>query len=1060
MSQQYIPLYNDDVVKISIKQGEESDRFNSSGATISSTVYSLTSTLPGAFTTGELAYTRDTNRVFVGNFTNESKFLYDSTGKQIIQQTAGGTLVGNKYLGYIDSKPPLNFTLNNDNRNAIPLSLTETNTITNYEGTKITIPGLLTPESSFRSYEFTESGTTCKKTEDGLWSRQSYYNAKYDAYDGDLMYDRYRNALILFDHNIKPSYTGDITVQNNNWNINWVAGEPNAKNISTERKRTPLIPWVGDRNQNDTTSSSNCVYNFSKDIYGDGYALFYNVIPDGDTITFIPRNFNSVTGESNDKPNFSHNVFTLKNVYAENLRSALNENYFKFGTTIELQPTIQLSEITSALNGSLTIPDDIIIKSRYRFSFQQFEDINPSSTYYLQFTPTSGNDGEPQRFIAKLVSGAPASMSTLSSVSPLSLLSASENTSNNTSYRIELGDGLTTQDGKNYFILDNTHTKGSIIIRNSLSANTQIANYNTALDNSLNGASSLVSNPYNINISNLSTYYSGNHILNASGQIIDENGFEKSYADAAEKYTNQFDNINTKINYLNSVIPIANISGDIDDINLKFRINPVVYCSTPSISTNIKAIGPISANDIISINNRYDFNSSLLKSIWVTGYNAMKTPPPDYTKMVLPKICAKTKHDTNITSLDTGSYTSGLYTLKIERATGEITVSTDSDGKFNISGSGITTLSSLDSLGISSLGRIFSTISDISDIFDYTSISSSSITFTNYFTNFNIHREKYLMLEACKDNMIYIIEVPIKFYLYKLIKTDNIINVENENINNINSINYYPINSTSSSPLSVSFSYNDNTTGFIFLVSDENIPHGIIEFTQNDGNIITKYPGNNLDVAKESSSGTSVSSLTNPYTWTKETTASSYTALNTKYGTFNNISTSLNYTEYIISSYYISSEIDISDIFDSWALYYTDESQTTLLTHVSNAGGKEAWKQKLKLMFPVIPKHATSVFLRCKTENTPLTLNCIGNNKSYIYDGQNTSTNANITGLNLPFDILPKTSWLTNKNIVVPANSDTIVEIPISVDSANNKHFTLSVSGGASTTIYIAGYRA
>ena len=83
----YIQIYDDNVVKFSIKQGYENDRWpitgdykiEQSNATTTvlkyenndSLVQKDSSTMPGAFTIAELACTRDTNRVFVGNFSNE-----------------------------------------------------------------------------------------------------------------------------------------------------------------------------------------------------------------------------------------------------------------------------------------------------------------------------------------------------------------------------------------------------------------------------------------------------------------------------------------------------------------------------------------------------------------------------------------------------------------------------------------------------------------------------------------------------------------------------------------------------------------------------------------------------------------------------------------------------------------------------------------------------------------------------------------------------------------------------------------------------------------------------
>lgn len=82
----YLQIFDDNVVKFSIKQGNENDRWpltgdysvvsSNSTTTIlkydgtSTTTSESTKTLPGSFTVAELACTRDTNRVFVGNFSD------------------------------------------------------------------------------------------------------------------------------------------------------------------------------------------------------------------------------------------------------------------------------------------------------------------------------------------------------------------------------------------------------------------------------------------------------------------------------------------------------------------------------------------------------------------------------------------------------------------------------------------------------------------------------------------------------------------------------------------------------------------------------------------------------------------------------------------------------------------------------------------------------------------------------------------------------------------------------------------------------------------------------
>ena len=305
----YIQIYDDNVVKFSIKQGYENDRWPITGdykieqsntyTTIlkyknnNSSVTRDSSTMPGAFTIAELACTRDTNRVFVGNFSNE---LHEQ------QQTVGGSLAGNKYLGFVDSKPILG---DNADTNAIPKTLSSSNN-----------NGLLETNSTFRSYNHIKKGEekTCEATEDGMWSKQAYYNSKYDAYDGDYMYDIYRNALILFDHNIKPS-----TPKTNGTTVN-TSTLPTENTPESTRRITPLIPY---------NSGDDAVKKFTSDMYGDGYVLLYNVVPDGDTLTFSPKKFTKGTGVNANNPgNYSQNIIKLNRIPTNLMIDILDGNFF------------------------------------------------------------------------------------------------------------------------------------------------------------------------------------------------------------------------------------------------------------------------------------------------------------------------------------------------------------------------------------------------------------------------------------------------------------------------------------------------------------------------------------------------------------------------------------------------------------------------------------------------------------------------------------------------------------------------------------------------------------
>lgn len=303
-----IRLFDDSVIKLTIKQGLESERFpvteikkggvfTYNNTNLSITAYEDINSVSGALTTGELGYTRDTNRLFVGNISEQLK------GEQ--QQTLGGTLSGNKYLGYFDSRSANAST--NSEANAKPIPITD----------------LLTGNSdtNYRSYNFTTDDNKVFPTEDGKWARIPHYNKNYDAYDGDYMYDIYRNALILFDHNIRPKDNKDKIE------------EPDGTNFTVGGKRkTPLIPRFDDITDSNKTPAQKTVYNFTKDMYGEGYVLFYNIIPDGETLTFENKGFtatNEYYNPDDSDKNYSYNIIKINKVPSSAIIDCLDQTYFE-----------------------------------------------------------------------------------------------------------------------------------------------------------------------------------------------------------------------------------------------------------------------------------------------------------------------------------------------------------------------------------------------------------------------------------------------------------------------------------------------------------------------------------------------------------------------------------------------------------------------------------------------------------------------------------------------------------------------------------------------------------
>lgn len=322
MNDNEIRLFDDSVIKLTIKQGTEAERFGIStinaggnvikdGVSINLFDFEDINSVSGCLVSGEMGYTRDTNRLFVGNI---SENFIDNGGTFIQQQTLGGVLSGNKYLGFIDSrKDP------SSKNNGAPIPLNE----------------MLT-EPQYRTYNFVNNNNEQIQTHDGQWQKLPYYNEKYNAYDGDYMYDAYRNALIIFDHNIKKE------------NDNYSATVPS--NTIGGKRKTPLTALYA----NDKAASKEVLNSFTSDMYGDGYYLFYNVIPDGDTLTFAGKNFEE-TGAPNTEDfkegNYSYNIIKLNSIPTDILKARLDDNFKIEGDKITLVgggSDIQIENVSSS----------------------------------------------------------------------------------------------------------------------------------------------------------------------------------------------------------------------------------------------------------------------------------------------------------------------------------------------------------------------------------------------------------------------------------------------------------------------------------------------------------------------------------------------------------------------------------------------------------------------------------------------------------------------------------------------------------------------------------------
>lgn len=338
MAQQFIKIFDDTVLKQSVNQGYEVQRTN---------------TRLGKFTMGELAFTRDTARLFVGNFTNNTQF---KDGIQI-DSTAitGGSLVGNKYLGFIDSKPLTHWSIaNTENTNAyLPLSYTQDTTTEyteNVNGDSVTRvqteKALLLTGSKFRN------------DDNGGWSKTATYNEKYDAYNGDYLYDAYNNALIIFDNNIKVTPV-DAPL---NWKMN------NGIQQFINEEGTVYTEQDGDYSkfrtrfhnaEQPTSDDTSIIGNKNYPIYGDGYVVFRLLEPDNITIGYKEKSYNQAYG-TEENNNYSHNYLTLKSVPIQFIKPLFDENYIDY-TENKQKLTFKGAslDITQISGDNLTLPKTV-----------------------------------------------------------------------------------------------------------------------------------------------------------------------------------------------------------------------------------------------------------------------------------------------------------------------------------------------------------------------------------------------------------------------------------------------------------------------------------------------------------------------------------------------------------------------------------------------------------------------------------------------------------------------------------------------------------------------------
>lgn len=346
MAQQYIKIFDDTVLKQSINQGYETQRTNSR---------------LGKFTMGELAFTRDTARLFVGN--SSTLNLPKDSGELI-----GGSIVGNKYLGLIDSKPLTHFFLIDENGETVESSV---HFPLNYESDTLS-RGIKDSDGVIQTYTekaLLKKDSKFRTDKNNGWDKNANYNETYDAYNGDFVFDTFNNALILFDKNIKPiaPETDPNWVMNNQVQKfkkpDGSIYEESGSKTNYSKYRTRLQNVSPPADGSNTTLLGNPNY----PIYGNGYVVMRIIEPDGITLGYKEKKFNQNTGSAEDG-NYSHNYLEIKNVPAEILVSSFDSANFIYNRVTNK------IELGSSTTSSSEFPNTIHISKGPTFTFSNTND--------------------------------------------------------------------------------------------------------------------------------------------------------------------------------------------------------------------------------------------------------------------------------------------------------------------------------------------------------------------------------------------------------------------------------------------------------------------------------------------------------------------------------------------------------------------------------------------------------------------------------------------------------------------------------------------------------------
>lgn len=593
MASNSIQIYNDTVLKQSVLQGYQYQRTNEN---------------LGRFTMGEIAFTRDTGRLFVGNYTNSEK-------TQDSKYVTGGILAGNKYLGFIDSKPLIHFSASGKT-GWKPLSYEEDVTDTHTGDVE---KALFCEGSRFRQNDG-ENGNG--------WNKKSEYIQKYGVYSGDYTFDIYNNALILFDKSIttnsseQPNREVILDADTNIKKEHLYDKNNNEIALEDQRRRTPLY--------NDEQK-----HNGEYPIYGDGYVMMRILEPDGITIGYKDRTFknNNVINDDGSPltidENWSHNYLEIKGVPATTLSASFSNQFYIKDSKIYLNPSLTgISEI-EGVNGKLSLPRTLKINSKsLEFDFSK------PSTY-------------PNLITDKI----------------LTLKEVGDNAYNvtvkklpNPSYTISLKNGLVNPiTGSNFIVVSQDNSlAGQLAI--GLSSTTSFGIDKIGYDNPFN-----VSHPS-------SYFYNGTGMYNSDGSLYKSQEYDNVYFDQATSKITKFDSFdNIGLNYVKNPLPICwnlpNTSRVKDTItsNLHYIIKPYIQCvkkEIPKYGSSLNEEDQDKFNEDICVlgNNDYDTSVTPSNIPIIDGFSYS----PHITSMYEDKILKSTNETKTISNLPLDFIITGL----------------------------------------------------------------------------------------------------------------------------------------------------------------------------------------------------------------------------------------------------------------------------------------------------------------------------------------------------------------------------------------------------------------